>query len=187
MDTEHAVFLDRDGTLIEDTGYLSDPAEVRVLPGVIEALRRLKDAGYLLIITTNQSGIGRGYTTWGIVEAIHDRLVATAAAWGATIQSVEVCPHTPDDGCDCRKPASAMFRRAAEAHGISLEDSWLVGDSPSDIEAAVRLGIRPVRVLTGRGEEPLSEGVTAEATVADFAAAARWIAERWAAEHPSDE
>ena len=99
-------------------------------------------------------------------------------ASGAPIAAIEVCPHTPADGCDCRKPRPALFRRAADRLGIELAGSFLVGDAPSDIEGAVRLGLRPVRVRTGRGAEPLPEGIRPEVVVDDILAAARWIAAR---------
>ena len=146
MDTEHAIFLDRDGTLIEDTGYLSDPARVQVLPGVPAALMRLKEAGYLLIVTTNQSGIGRGYYTERDYEQVTE---AIQAELRVELDGVYHCPHMPDHGCSCRKPAPGMLLRAARDHKIEFVHSWMVGDQERDIMAGLALGCRGVYVGTG--------------------------------------
>ncbi len=149
IDTEHAVFLDRDGTLIEDPGYLSDPAKVRVLPGVPDALRRLKDAGYLLIITTNQSGIGRGLYTERDYELVTD---AVQSELGVELDGVYHCPHTPSSGCSCRKPAPGMLLRAARDHHVEFVHSWMVGDGERDVMAGLALGCRGIYV--GRNPTP---------------------------------
>lgn len=148
-DTRHAVFLDRDGTLIEDPGYLSDPAQVRVLPGVPEALKRLKDAGLLLIITTNQSGIGRGLYTERDYELVTERVRSELQV---TIDGVYHCPHSPDHGCSCRKPAPGMLLRAARDHHIEFVHSFMVGDAERDVMAGLALGCRGIYV--GRNSTP---------------------------------
>ena len=150
-DTEHAIFLDRDGTLIEDPGYLSDPGEVRALPGVIEALQRLKEAGYLLIVTTNQSGIGRGYFTERDYELVTD---AVRAELRVELDGIYHCPHTPDHGCSCRKPAPGMLLRAARDHHIEFVHSWMVGDGERDVMAGLALGCRGIYV----GKNPTPPG-----------------------------
>ena len=182
---DRAVFLDRDGVINQYTSnYVRVPADFTFYPEAEAAFGVLGALGAPIVIVTNQSGIGRGYTTRGIVDEIHAAMIESAAQWGATITSVEVCPHTPTDHCDCRKPKDGLFRRAEQEHDLQLEGSFLVGDSPSDIEGARRLGIRPVRVRTGRGEEPLPEGVTAETVVDGFLPAAEWIATHWNLEGP---
>ena len=180
--SRRAVFLDRDGVINRyTTNYVRTFDDFAFYPEAEGAFALLGGLGAPIVVVTNQSGIGRGYTTRAIVDAIHDHMIATAARWGAAITTVEICPHTPDDRCDCRKPAPAMFTRAAEAHDLALAGSFLVGDSPCDIEGAVRLGMRPVRVRTGRGSEALPNGIEAEATADDFLAAVRWIVEAWPA------
>lgn len=177
--TRRAVFLDRDGVINRyRSDYVRSPEDFEYYDHTAEAFAILGSLGLPIVVVTNQSGIGRGYTTPEIVDAVHERLRRDAAAWGAPIDSIEVCPHLPTDGCDCRKPGDALFRRAAASGSLALEGSFLVGDSPSDIEAAVRLGIRAVRVATGRGGEALPDGIAPEATVDDLLAAARWIAAR---------
>jgi D,D-heptose 1,7-bisphosphate phosphatase len=144
--TARAVFLDRDGTLIEDTGYLSDPAKVSVFPEVPAALRRLKDAGFLLIINTNQSGIGRGYYTERDYEVVTE---AMRGELRVPIDGIYHCPHAPQSGCSCRKPAPGMLLRAARDHKIDFVRSWTVGDRERDVLAGLALGCRGVYIGTG--------------------------------------
>lgn len=173
------VFLDRDGVINRyRREYVRTEAEFEYEEGAPEAFRILGELGLPLIVVTNQSAIGRGMTTRRTVDAIHAKLRGDAARWGAAIAAIEVCPHAPDARCDCRKPGATLFRRAAERLAIEIPGSFLVGDSPSDIEAAQRLGLRAVRVRTGRGGEPLPAGIEAEVVVDDVLAAARWIASR---------
>jgi D-glycero-D-manno-heptose 1,7-bisphosphate phosphatase len=143
-----AVFLDRDGTLIEDTGYLSRPEEVRVLPGVTAALGRLAAAGYALVVVTNQSGIGRGYFSEDDYRAV-DR--AFRSAIGVPLDAVHLCPHAPEANCSCRKPAPGMLRTAARELGIELERSWAVGDRERDVLAGLAAGCRAVLIGGGPG------------------------------------
>jgi D-glycero-D-manno-heptose 1,7-bisphosphate phosphatase len=135
-----AVFLDRDGTIIEDTGYIADPATVRLLPGAAEAIFRLNRAGLPAIVVTNQSGIARGLfdeRTYAMVAARLDDLLA---ARGARLDAHYYCPHHPDytGPCDCRKPGPALYRRAAADHGLHLASSWWVGDRVRDVTPAER-------------------------------------------------
>lgn len=145
-----AVFLDRDGTLIEDRGYLADPAGVRVLPGVPEALRRLRNSGLPLVIATNQSGIGRGYYGEEDYRAVNR---AMFDAVDVPFLDVRHCPHAPGDGCDCRKPAPGLLLAAARAHGIRLDASYMIGDSERDALAGVNAGCR-ASFLLGAGPAP---------------------------------
>jgi D-glycero-D-manno-heptose 1,7-bisphosphate phosphatase len=170
-----AVFLDRDGVICEEVDYLSDPDQLRLLPGAAEAIRQLNDAGVPTILVTNQSGIGRGYFTAEAVDAIHDRLRAELAAQGASLDAIQCCPHRPDEGCQCRKPRAGLLRRAAAEHGVELRASVMVGDKLSDLEAGRAAGCGTVLVLTGYGGRE-RHGVTADDHVADdLRAAVEWI------------
>ena len=141
---KRAVFLDRDGTLIEDMGYLKNPDGVRLLPGCGVALAALQRNGFLLVLVSNQSGIGRGWLTRDEVERVHERVVSLLAEHGARFDAVYYCPHGPEEGCACRKPAPGMLLQAARELEIDLRTSFLVGDKPSDIEAGHRAGCRTV-------------------------------------------
>lgn len=147
-----ALFLDRDGTLIEDPGYVSDPEDVRVLPGVPEALRRFREAGYALVIVTNQSGIGRGLYGWDDYDAVAARLRDLLAAEGVILDAECACGHAPEAACTWRKPAPGMIFAATERLGLDLGRSLLAGDKRLDIEAAAGAGLpRAAHVATGQG------------------------------------
>ena len=158
-----AVFLDRDGTLIEDMDYLSDPARVRVLPGVRAALGRLRAAGFLLVIVTNQSGIGRGYFTEDDHAAV---AAAVRTALDIDLDGEYHCPHAPDDGCDCRKPSPGMLCRAAEDLAIDLSRSVMVGDREGDALAGLAAGCRSVVLGTGPAPEAAERARDLSAAVA---------------------
>jgi len=138
LENPRAILLDRDGTLIEDPGYLSKPEEVVWKDGAMAALTRLQRAGFLIIITTNQSGIGRGYFTVKEMEEVHARIRNDLARAGVRLIAIYHCPHRPDEGCDCRKPATGMLLQAARENGLDLSKSWMVGDKCSDILAGRR-------------------------------------------------
>lgn len=146
-----AVFLDRDGTVIEDRHYLADPEGVALLPGAAEAVARLNRAGLPVILVTNQSGIGRGYFTEASFAAVQARLEAHLAARGARIDGVYHCPHGPEEGCECRKPSPGLFLRAAREHGLDLARSFLVGDRVRDVSPALALGATGILVRSGPG------------------------------------
>jgi D,D-heptose 1,7-bisphosphate phosphatase len=149
-----AVFLDRDGTLIVDTGFPSRPEEVRILPGVPEALSALGDAGYRLVVVTNQSGIGRGLLTEEDYRRVHREVERRL---DIRFDGVYHCPHRPEAKCSCRKPAPGMLLRAAEEHSIDLASSWAVGDRERDVRAGLAAGCGAV--LLGGG--PLPPGARA--------------------------
>jgi HAD superfamily hydrolase (TIGR01662 family) len=141
-----AVLFDRDGTLVRDVPYNGDPARVEPLPGAREALDRLRAEGVAVGVVSNQSGVGRGLVTMEQVEAVNrrvDDLLGPLAPW-------VVCPHAPDDGCACRKPAPGLIRRAAELLGVPPEQCAVVGDIGSDVDAARAAGARAVLVPTPR-------------------------------------
>ena len=146
-----AAFLDRDGTLIDDPGFLADPAKVRLLPGVADALRDLAQLGLLRIVITNQSGIGRGLLTTDQVEAVHREIERQLAREGAAIDAWYWCPHRPEEACDCRKPGTLLHRTAAARFDIDLTASWCIGDRIGDVAAAAPLGARGILVSTGDG------------------------------------
>lgn len=149
-----ALFLDRDGTLIQDPGYLSDPAQVRIIPGVTAALGRFRDAGYALVVVTNQSGVGRGLYGWDAYEAVSSRLRDHLAAEGLALDAELACGHAPEAGetCGWRKPAPGMILVAGERLALDLSRSLLAGDKRLDIEAAAAAGLpRAAHVATGHG------------------------------------
>jgi heptosyltransferase-2 len=152
------VFLDRDGTLNKDTGYIKSPDELTVLPGVGAALARLKKAGARLVVVTNQSGLGRGYFTGKNLEAIHTRLRLLLAEDQVTLDGLYFCPHHPDDQCNCRKPAAGMIDRAVAELRVNLDRAYIIGDSARDIELAKQVGIQSLLVLTGpTGTEAMAD------------------------------
>ena len=146
-----AVFLDRDGTLIAEVGHLGDPDGVAILPGVPDALRRLAEAGYALVMVSNQAGVAKGLFTEDDVRAVNGRMVSILADQGARLDGLYWCVHHPDftGPCECRKPNPGLLRRAAEEHGLDLSRSWMVGDHPSDALCGLGVGARAVMVISG--------------------------------------
>lgn len=149
-----ALFLDRDGTVLDDPGYLSDPEQVKLFPHAALALRRFVDAGYAIVLITNQSGVGRGYFGWDDYDRVAARLRADLAAAGVGFDAEVACGHAPGEGADCgwRKPAPGMILEAARLLDLDLSRSRMVGDMPTDLQAADAAGLgRAVHVLTGHG------------------------------------
>ncbi len=175
-----AVFLDRDGTLIEEKEYLADPDGVAFVPGAIEALARLQDAGLALVVVTNQSGIARGYYTLDDYHAVARRVEAELAAGGVRLDATYFCPHHPDHTgpCRCRKPATGMYESAADELGLDLAASYYVGDKLTDVEPARALGGTPMLVRTGYGGALEGQAPPEVVVVDDLAAAADWILAR---------
>ncbi len=136
-----AVFLDRDGTIIEDAHYLSSPEQVRLIDGAAEAIARINSALIPVIVVTNQSGIARGYFTAGNHESVMQHLRGLLAERGAHIDASYYCPHSPEDGCECRKPGTLLFRNAQRDHpAIELDHALYIGDRLRDIEPAITFG-----------------------------------------------
>ncbi len=159
-----AVFFDRDGTLIDDVGYLRTPDEVRLIPGAAEAIRMLNDRQILTCVISNQSGVARGLVTEADLVQIHDRLQHLLAAAGAHLDRIYYCPHHPTEGrppynveCTCRKPRTGMMQRAASELPIALNKSFVIGDKTLDIETAKAAGTRSILVLTGYGRFSVDE------------------------------
>ncbi|MBI3821315.1 MAG: HAD-IIIA family hydrolase [Planctomycetes bacterium] len=165
-----AVFLDRDGTLIEDAGFLRDVAQVDFYPQTFLALRRLAD--FVLFIVTNQSGIAKGHICIEEARAVNDYVVRRLAEAGSSIQAVYCCPHQRTDGCACMKPSSYFLRVAERDHEIDLTRSFVVGDHPSDVELAHAVGAKGIYVLTGHGVKHCAELKVPGIVVADIGAAA---------------
>src|SRR2546423_10144261 len=138
--THPAVFLDRDGTLIDDVGYPRDPAGVRLVDGAAEALVALRQAGFRLVVVSNQSGIGRGLVTEDEARSVHERFVSELEHRGVRLDGVRYCPHAPEAGCDCRKPAPGLLLTAAVDLGLDLDASFMVGAKGPDVEPAPRAG-----------------------------------------------
>jgi D-glycero-D-manno-heptose 1,7-bisphosphate phosphatase len=179
-----AVFIDRDGTINEDVGYLSSPDDLVIYPWASEAIRLINKAGLKAIVVTNQSGIARGLLSEADLELIHRRLREELSRQGAHIDGIYFCPHHPQIGnekyrmqCDCRKPAAGMLRVAAEEHRVDFNRSWLIGDKASDLESAARVGARAILVLTGYGPRTLGriEPARAEFTAPNLLAAVQGI------------
>ena len=160
--TYDAVFLDRDGTLVHDPGYLSDPAGVRLLPGAADAVRLLNRRGIPAIVVTNQSGIGRGLYGEADFARVQSQIERRLAAAGARLDAVYHCPHAPGDaGCDCRKPGTGLFRRAAAEHGLRLDRCLYAGDRVRDVTPGLALGGRAILVASEDGtyDGPVPTGV----------------------------
>jgi D-glycero-D-manno-heptose 1,7-bisphosphate phosphatase len=150
-----AIFADRDGTIVIEKHYLADPALVELVPGAAAALKAFADAGYAVIIVTNQSGIGRGlYSEWDFLR-VQERVEQLLESEGVRVDGVYHCPHFPgrDGPCECRKPGTLLYRQAAQAHAIDLARSIYVGDRRKDVEPAAALGGRGILVMTGYGRE----------------------------------
>ena len=182
---ERAVFLDRDGTIIEEVGYLDRPERVEFFPFTIDAIRVLNRAGLAVVLVSNQSGIARGFFTPAVVDDVHRKMEAMLSAGGAHIDAYYYCPHHPDGkvpglatACDCRKPARGMVDRAVTEFGIDPSRSFVVGDRWLDVELARAVGAKGVLVRTGYGESVEHmppRDLTADAVVDNLIAAASWI------------
>jgi D-glycero-D-manno-heptose 1,7-bisphosphate phosphatase len=162
-----AVFLDRDGTINREVDFLSDPTELELLPGAAQAIARLNEAEWAVVVVTNQSGIARGFLDEERLAEIHGALETLLEMEGAKLDAIYFCPHHPTVGedpyrldCSCRKPAPGMILRAAVELGLDLRASWIVGDSLRDLDAGAAAGVRGILVGTGKKEslEEESEG-----------------------------
>jgi D,D-heptose 1,7-bisphosphate phosphatase len=182
-----AVFLDRDGTICEEVGYLSSPEQIRLISGAGEAIRLLNEHGLKAVVVTNQSGIARGFFSEERLGEIHRELCRQIRAEGAFLDAIYFCPHHPTEGegphrrpCDCRKPASGLILRAASELGIDLKRAYCVGDRLADLKCGMRVGAKGVLVLTGYGKEESSligddPGRRPSSVAADLREAVQWI------------
>jgi D-glycero-D-manno-heptose 1,7-bisphosphate phosphatase len=185
---KRAVFLDRDGTIIVEQNYLSDPARVEVFPGAATALRRLIDAGFLLFIVTNQSGIGRGYCTVAEMELVNARLCAELAVEGVHFQKIYFAPEAPGQPSRGRKPSPQFLFDARDEFGLDLGQSYVIGDKLSDLECGWNAGVRhTILVRTAYGaewESKLGGALASAVVVDDLTAAAEWIVHDCATARP---
>ena len=149
--SQPAVFLDRDGTINEQMGYINHLSRFRLLPQAIPAIRRLNEAGLKVVVVTNQSGAARGYFPAALVDEVHTHLKQLLAAGGAHLDGIYACLHGPADGCDCRKPRPTLVKQAARDLDLDLDRSYLVGDRYRDVETAANAGVKGILVLTGYG------------------------------------
>lgn len=153
------LLLDRDDTILDDPGYLSDPNAIRFLPGAVEGLQLFSQAGWSLVVVTNQSGIGRGLFDTDQLQAVHARFLELLERQGVTIEGIFHCPHAPDEGCLCRKPAPGLALQAAGALGLTLADSVVVGDKHSDLALGRAVGARYVAQVTAKSApEAMADG-----------------------------
>ena len=188
-----AVFLDKDGTLVEDVPYNVDPGLIRMTPGVAEGLARLRDEGFALFVVSNQSGVARGYFPESALGPVEQELRRLLAESGVPMDGFYYCPHHPDgvvEGyampCDCRKPQPGMILRAAREHGLDLGRSWFVGDILDDVEAGRAAGCRTVLIDNGNETEwVLTPARRPDFVVTDLREAARRIIDADRAEDPA--
>ena len=171
-----AVFLDRDGTLIEDRHYLSDPSQVVLTEGCVAGLRKLSFEGFVLVIVTNQSGIARGLMTQGQVDAVNRQLIRLLSLHSVAIDGIYLCPHGEDDGCRCRKPIPGMVEQATEQLTIDLARSWVVGDKCSDVILGRNVGARTVLISScPTGTEAILDSCDATAVARNLSDAAAYV------------
>ncbi|MFZ3019130.1 MAG: D-glycero-beta-D-manno-heptose 1,7-bisphosphate 7-phosphatase [Gallionella sp.] len=160
------VILDRDGVINFDSDqFIKSPEEWRPIPGSLEAIARLNQADYRVVVATNQSGIGRGLFDMAMLNAIHDKMHKACALVGARIDAVFFCPHTSEHQCNCRKPKSGLLEEISALYGVSLAGVPVVGDSLRDLLPAAALGAQPYLVLTGKGAKTQAEGNLPEGTI----------------------
>ncbi|WP_027457622.1 D-glycero-beta-D-manno-heptose 1,7-bisphosphate 7-phosphatase [Dechloromonas agitata] len=168
------VILDRDGVINFDSAqFIKNPEEWKPIPGSLEAIAKLKQHGYRVVVATNQSGVGRGLFDMDTLNQIHAKMHKAVVAMGGQIDAIFYCPHAADSKCDCRKPKPGMFKRISETLNIDLTGVPAIGDSLRDLQACSVLGCQPVLVQTGKGEKTKAEGNLPEGTLefADLAAA----------------
>jgi D-glycero-D-manno-heptose 1,7-bisphosphate phosphatase len=155
---KRAVFIDRDGTISEEVGYINHPSRFRVFPYAADAIKQLNDAGWLAIVVTNQAGVARGYFSEHMIQTVHAEMTKELVSGGARLDAIYYCAHHPSVGeppyrldCDCRKPKPGLISRAARDFNIDLAGSWMVGDRHSDVELARNAGVKSMFVMSGYG------------------------------------
>jgi len=175
--TKRFALIDRDGTINEERHHLAAPDEVALIPDAAEALVRLRDLGFGIVVVTNQAEVGRGNLGLAELDRVNERLRTLLAEHGATVDAIEVCPHRPEDACACRKPKPAMALRAADRFGFAPADSVVVGDHLADLGMGRAIGATTILVRTGHGSEAEPEaGALADHVADDLAGAVDIIA-----------
>lgn len=175
------IILDRDGVVNFDSDqFIKTPDEWKPIPGSLEAIARLNQAGYRVVLATNQSGIGRGLFDMATLNTIHDKMHKALAQAGGRIDALFFCPHTADSKCECRKPKPGMFEEISKRFNIEMNGVPAIGDSLRDLQAAAAMGAQPILVRTGKGEKTLAAGGLPEGTpvFADLAEAAQYLISR---------
>ncbi|MBW1823854.1 MAG: HAD family hydrolase [Deltaproteobacteria bacterium] len=159
-----AVFMDRDGTISEEVGYLNELDQLRLIPKSVEAIKLINESGLMAIVITNQSGVARGYFTEEMVHRVHEKMEKLLDERDVHLDGIYHCPHHPEGvvesyrkTCNCRKPASGLLKKASKDHGIDLAASYIVGDKLIDIELAYKVGAKGILVLTGYGKDELEK------------------------------
>ena len=159
-----AVFMDRDGTISEEVGYLNELDQLRLIPKSVEAIKLINESGLMAIVITNQSGVARGYFTEEMVHRVHEKMEELLDERDVHLDGIYHCPHHPEGvvesyrkTCNCRKPASGLLKKASKDHGIDLAASYIVGDKLIDIELAYKVGAKGILVLTGYGKDELEK------------------------------
>ncbi len=181
MTRRRFVALDRDGTIIVEREYLSSPDQVELLPHAARGLQAMRAQGLGLVVITNQSGVGRGYFERSTLDEIHDRLRELLAAEGIMLDGIYVCPHAPEEGCQCRKPLPTLLQRAAEEHGFDCRECLVIGDKPSDIEMGQAVQAATLLVRTGHGARHEAAQTVKPDYVADDLLQAAEMVPRWLA------
>lgn len=172
------IILDRDGVINYDSDeYIKSPDEWLPIPRSLEAIAQLNRSGYQVLVATNQSGIGRGYYDFDTLDLIHEKLMRELASVGGYIQEIFFCPHHPDDNCPCRKPKSGMFRQMQKKYPINMAETFFIGDSFVDVQAAQTMGCTPILVMTGKGESEITKHpeLTAVTIRSDLAEAVEFV------------
>ena len=172
MTKQPAVFLDRDGTLIEEVNFLSRVEDLRLFPYTADAVKLLKENGFLVIVVTNQSGIGRGVYDEAAMHSIHEQIQVELSG---AIDGFYFCPHLPCDGCECRKPGLGMINSARADFEIDMDNSWIVGDKKIDVETGKNANIRTAFVLTGYGQQHKASLEYMPDAIINSLAEAAWI------------
>ncbi|MDP2241931.1 MAG: D-glycero-beta-D-manno-heptose 1,7-bisphosphate 7-phosphatase [Burkholderiales bacterium] len=170
------IILDRDGVINHDSAsYIKSPDEWKPIPGSLEAIARLNQDGYHVVVATNQSGVGRGLFEMATLNAIHDKMHRAVGQAGGRIDAVFFCPHANDAGCNCRKPKPGLFKEIASRFNVNLQGVPSIGDSSRDLEASAAVGAQPILVLTGKGKQTQRENSMPPDTqvFADLAEAAK--------------
>ena len=175
---ERAVFLDRDGTIAEDVHYCRRVEDFKILPGVPQGIRLLNEHGFKVVVITNQSGIARGYFTEEVLSQIHHKMKEELAKYDAWVDAIYVCPHHPEERCECRKPKPALIFQAAREMDISLQLSYVVGDDARDMEAGKAAKCKTVLVTTGPNQGNIEgQGKPPDYVASDLYKAAEWVIE----------
>jgi D-glycero-D-manno-heptose 1,7-bisphosphate phosphatase len=179
--SQRTVFLDRDGTIIEEKDFIKDPQEIEFISGSIQAIKILRNLGYKIIVVSNQSGVGRGILTEGMVKKVNRFFMGKLVEKNAPVDAIYYCPHHPDQNCDCRKPQTGMLKKAAQDHKLNLENAVVIGDKLTDVKLGKNIGAKTILVLTGYGKSEVSK-MKEEKDKPDFVAknllsAVSWVKE----------